>query len=830
VLESVWNDLRYGARMLAKTPGVTCIAVLSIALGIGVNAAMFSMADGLALRPLQVPDADGVVAVTGSTDQERDAVFGSDSGISYPDYLDLRDRSRTFTGLVAYDDLFVSLADRADEPPRGAFGLAVSGNFFDVLRLTPALGRTFVPGDDRMPARDAVVVLAHDTWTSRFGADPHIVGHHLRLGGVDVAVIGVAPSDFPGMDLVLHPAFYIPLGLLPSLTGLHVEWLDHRDARALSVRGRLQPGTSLQQAQADVQRIARGLQQAYPDTNRRVGFRVKTGLEERRESQGPSTPAAWTLVALAGVVLLVACANVAGLLMSRAAARMREISVRIAIGGSRLRIARQLFTESALIAALGAGLGLVLAYAVIRLLGRVEIVSDVGISMRFAFDRRVLGVALLATVASTLLAGVMPAWQTARAGDLAGALKIGTVSDTRRSRLTARNMLVTAQVALALTVLTIGVFMYRTFETAFGRPGFRTDHILLVNLDPTLAGYDTARGASFYRLLKARVQALPGVQSVAMTSVMPLNQDHKERSAIVPEGYQFAPGTDSARVSSSRVDSGYFATLGIPIVSGRGFRTADTIDAPLVAIINQTMAARYWPGADPIGKRLRLTGGNWIDQPGRWLQIVGVVADGKYNWVGEAPTPFLYLSEQQMPSGRATVLVRSDDDSATLAASVRRAVRELDANMPVTSARTVEEWYYGSAVSAITGFVWMIGGMGLLGVMLALVGLYGLVSYAARRRTREIAIRMAVGATPASVLRIVLGYGLALALTGTVIGLAASVAAGQLLRSLLPSSRGVDAATFALVVPALVVVTMVAAYLPARRAARIDPLATLRAE
>ncbi|HVZ20635.1 MAG TPA: ABC transporter permease, partial [Vicinamibacterales bacterium] len=727
MLESVWRDVRYGARMLANTPGITAIAVLSIALGIGVNAAMFSLADGLALRPLQVPHSGDVVAVTVAANNDRDAFFGTDMGVSYPDYVDLRDRARSFTGLAAYSNVIASIADRADEPPRGSLGFAVTGNFFDVLQLRPALGRMFVPADDRVSAAP-VIVLPYDTWSERFGGDLRVIGRHLRVGGIDATVIGVAPKEFPGMELVLQPAFYIPLAMVPSLPGMSPDSRTRRDVRSLAVTGRLRPGVSMPQAQDDIRRIAIGLERAYPDTNRRISFRVRSDLDERRESRGPATPAAWTLIALAGVVLLVACANVAGLLLSRASARLREISLRIALGGSRLRVARQLVTESTLIAVFGAGLGLAVADAAIRFLGRVQVVSDVGIRMTIALDHRVLAVALLATVVSALLAGVVPAWRMVQADDVAGTLKGGTAPSTTRSRLTGRNLLVASQVALALTVLTVGVFLYRTFEAEFGKPGFRTDHILMATFNPTIAGADAAKAEAFYRLLKDRVRQIPGVRSVGMTAVMPMNQDHRLRTGMVPEGYQLPPGTKDVRISFAQVDDGYFETLGVPIVRGRGFTSGDRADAPLVAIVNQTMAARYWPGQNPIGKRLRVS--DWRDG---WVQVVGVAADGKYNWIGEGPTPFVYLAESQGIGPWGTLLVASNADDAALASSIRATVRDLDPNMPLASLRTIEEWYYGSAVGVITGFVWTIASMGLLGVLLALVGLYGLVSYAARR-------------------------------------------------------------------------------------------------
>ena len=826
MLERVWLDLRHASRMLRKNPGFTSVAMLSIAIGIGLNAAMFSLADALALRPLQVPQSSDVVAVTTSLPQQGDAVIPIGRSVSYRDYVDLRDRTESFAGLLAYSVTITSFADRADEPPQTSLGLAVSGNFFEVLRVPPAVGRTFVPADDLVPGRDAVAVLAYETWRQRYAGDPTIVGRHARIGGVDFMVIGVAPQEFPGMDLVLHPAFYVPLAMMPSLAGSAPDCLERRDLRFLSIRGRLQPGVAVAQADAEVRQLATSLQRLYPDTNRQVSFRAVTDLEERRANRGPATPAAWTLMMLAMLVLVVACANVAGLLLSRAPVRAREIALRLAIGGSRFHVVQQLLTESVLIAVAGAALGLAVGYAAISSFGRLRIVSDIGVSLVVQMDRRVLTLTLILTAVSALLAGTFPAWRTASSPDLTGTLSRGSVSDAPGTRLWGRHVLA-GQIALSLAIVTIGVFLYRTFATEFGHPGFRTDRMLLVNFEPSLAMYDDERAVRFYRLLTDRVRELPGVTSVGLTSFMPLNQDHRERTAIVPEGYQLPPGSRSLNVFSARVNDGYFDTIGIPIVAGRDIAASDTRETTPIAVINQAMADRYWPGVNPIGKRLRLEDGS-----NRSVQVVGVVATSKYNWVGESPTPFLYLPQSQTAGSRATLLVgvNSRNAAAALAPSVRQVVRELDRNMPVSVVRTMEEFYYGSAVAAISQFVRVVGGIGVIGVVLAMVGLYGLVAYSARRRTREIAVRMAVGAQPAAILRLIMRHGFMLSATGTAAGIAASFAAGRLLRALLPNVQGIDISTYLLVVPTLVLITACAALIPAWRAARIDPLVALRTE
>jgi predicted permease len=532
------------------------------------------------------------------------------------------------------------------------------------------------------------------------------------------------------------------------------------------------------------------------------------------------------LMTLAFAVLLVACANVAGLLMSRAPAREKEMALRLAIGGARSRITRQVITESVLLAAGGGALGLAMGYGGVMLLRRLPIVSDIGVRLTFDLDRRAIAVGLVLAAASALLSSLVPAWRASHATNLAFTLRSGSSNVKRLSRLWGRNGLVTTQVALALVLLTLTVYLGRAFQAELSQPGFRTERMLLSSFDPRLAGYDGVRTEAFYRQLRERVRALPGVTSVGMTSIVPLNQDNREPATIVPEGFQLPPDTDSLTVLSARIDDGYLETMAIPLVMGRGFASSDTTDTPRVILINRAMAARYWPEQNPIGKRVRLM--DRQNQP--WAQVVGVTADNKYNWIGEGPTPWLYLPQRQDLGSRSTLLVASNGDAVALAGPVRDIVKDIDPNMPISSVRTIEEFYYGNASGLVYALTSVVGTMGLLGLSLALVGLYGLVAYAAARRTREIGIRIAVGASSASVLRMVLRHGLALAAAGVILGVVGSVAAGGLIRSVFPNARMIDFTTYVLVVPLLVAITLLAAWVPARRAARTDPLVALRQE
>jgi predicted permease len=818
---TLWHDLRYGARLLLKNPGFSLVAIVSIAIGVGANAAMFSLADGLVLRPLPVPRPGDIVTVRDTTPD----VGIRSSALSYPDYVDLREQARSFEGLVAYRFVITSFANRVGEPVQRKVGLAVSGNLFDAMRVTPALGRAFRADEDAVVGRDAVVVLDYDEWQQRFAADPGIIERRIRIGGVEFTVIGVAPAGFTGIDHDVHPAFYLPLAMFATVQdGTPADERTRRDTRTLIVKGRLKPGVPLAQARQDAQQIASALAQNYPNTNRNHGFEVRTQLEAFADGPGATDMRLVTmLMTLAVVVMLVACANVAGLLTSRAPVRAREIALRLAIGAGRGRLVRQLVTESLLIAVGGGGVGLAAGYGVIAIFQRLEFPTDIPLKLTFELDERAIMVGVAIAAVSTMLASLVPAWQGTRA-DLISAIKEATAASSRQSRSWGRHALVGGQVALSLVLLTTSVFFYRTFQTELNRgPGFRTDHLLMVPFDPSLAHYDGARTSEFYRLLKERTAAIPGVKSVALTSTVPMKADTLQGTAIAPEGFQFPPGAENVNIVTARVDEGYFDTIGIPIISGRGFQVTDTTTTSRVVVVNDVLAAHYWPGQSAIGKRVRLDG---IDRS--FAEIVGVAADAKYFFIAQAPAEFIYLPRMQHPVPQSVLLIESIGDAAPLSAGVRDAVRAIDPNMPVFGIRSMKDFYFSRAEHTSRLIVGTVAGMGAMGLALAMVGLYGLVAYRVSRRTREIGIRMAVGAAPGSVLRMVLRHGLLLAVGGIVAGAVASVAAGNLLHAVFPSNGGSDIVTYALVVPTLVAVTLLAAYIPARRAAHIDPLRALR--
>ena len=820
MLDTIWQDVRHGTRMLAKHPGFSLVAVLSIAIGVGANTAMFSVADGLILRPLQLPDPSGLVTISGvSPTGDVDA-----SGTSYPDYADLRDRARSFTGLAASNGVTAGIARDRDQSAQGRFGQAVSTNFFDVLRVQPALGRGFRPDEGRVAGRDAVVVLSHETWTEQFAADPGLVGQEIRLTGRPFTVVGIAPEGFKGAEFFLTPAFYVPLAMLPALQpGAPPDLLDHRDVRTLSVVGRLAPGATLAQADQEVVAIARALQRQYPESNQRRGLLLRWERDARFSDFGQMSAMSAILIALAFAVLLVACANVAGLLAGRAPVRAREIALRLAIGGSRRRLMRQMITETALIAGAGGVTGLALGYAGIRSFRQFQVVTDVGVKMSFDLDGRALAVGFVIAAASVLLSSLIPAWRTARAADLSNTLRNSSASASRTGRLWGRHGLVASQIALTLVLLTVAVSFYRAFEAEYGRgPGFRTDHLLLTTLDPGLARLDQRQTDAFYERVKERAAAVPGVTAAAVTSFVPLSMGGGFMTAIVPEGVDLAPGAGDIRVPTARVDDDYMETMAISIVNGRGLHASDTSDAPRVAVVSRGLAARYWPGQNPLGKRIRVGG---LD--GAWTEVVGVAADVKFQLFTPTSTPFLYLPRPQNPSIRSTLVVRTAGEPAAVAAAVRTAVLETNRDVPVVSLWTMEAFYHANSKNLNTVVVRTIAGMGAMGLALALIGLYGLTAYAVSRRTREIGIRMAMGALPTSVLRMIMRQGSLGSAAGIVLGVLASLAVGGVIESVFPNTGG-DAVTFLLIIPAVLVVVTLAAYVPARRAALIDPLAALR--
>jgi predicted permease len=745
--------------------------------------------------------------------------------MSYRDYVDVRNGVRSFDRLAAYQLVAVAFATAKDELALRRVGVAASENLLDAGGVTPLLGRWFRADENEVVGRNPVVVLAYDTWTDQFGADPNIIDRRVRLSGIDFTIIGVGPEGFTGLDSYIRPGFFVPLAMAPSLNlSTSADALERRDFRWLRVKGRLKPGATMTQARQDVASVAAALEKQFPASNRGLGFTAQTELESRT-TDSADTLLVTVLMTLSFAVLLVACFNVAGLLASRAPARARELALRLAMGAGRSRVIRQLLTESLLLSIGGGVVGLGLAYCGIVLFRQIDIPTDLPAALTFQLDRRVLSVGLTVAIASALLSSLLPAWRATR-DDLAATLRDTSGSMPRRSRLWTRHGLVCGQVALSLVLVTVSVWLYRgTRLTAANGPGYRTEQLLMVNLDPALARYNDVQSREFFRELTEKTRALPGVASAALTSDIPMGTDMRDIVTVAPEGYLFPSGSDSLTVQGARVDEDFFTTMKIPIVAGRAFESTDTTDTPHVAVVNTTFANRYWPGQSAIGKRIRIR-----ERAEAWVEIVGIAATIHYNWVAEGPTEYIYLHRLQHPSPtpRTTMLVHTQDEAAALAGPIRDVVRGIDANMPIFGVRTMASFYRARAITTSNVIVGAVAGMGFMGLLLALVGLYALVAHAVSQRTREIGIRMAVGARPGNVLRMVLRHGILLSLAGVALGLAAAAAMNNLLRAAFPVSSGVNPGLFLFVVPALLAVTLGAALIPAQRAARIDPLIALK--
>ena len=817
VVNEFRQDLRHGARMFARSPGFTVIAVLSVAIGIGVTASIFSIADAILFRPLGIRDPGRVVAVDIS---RPDELMGA--AISYPNYRDLRARAQSFDGLIAYQLATFSFARSREVVPDMRMGMEVSDNFFQVLGVPAALGRLFSADEGRVPDRDAVMILGHDFWQGGLAGDSSVVGRTVWLNGLAFKIIGVAPERFTGMNQYLRPAFFVPATMAHRLGRGDENPIETRTARAFDVRARLKPGVSRQRAQRETEVLWSGLVQEHPKANRHLVPALRTELETRMRVSPEDGRLMVLLLALVALVLAIACANVANLLLGRARGRSREIAIRQALGVSRSRLFRQLLTESALLAAAGCVLGLGLAAATME---PIQIPTDLPIVIAPHLDQRLLMFTLIVTAASVLLFGVAPAWQSLRT-QLVPALKRSEPGRPSRHRTPGRNVLVVVQIALSMALLVATGIVFDGFRKSLTmNPGFRTDHLVTMTLDTSLVGRSSAETREFYRDLVDRARVLPGAVSVALTGAVPLDPNG-EGESVVPEGHQFPPGQDRLPVFSATVTDRYFATVGTELVQGRDFSTADRETTRPVVIVNEQFAREYWPGQDPIGKRLKLAA---ADSP--WMEVVGVAKTGTYVFLGEPPRPFVYLPLAQHDRSRLSLVVQSATaDPTDLIAPLRQLVRNLDPNQPIYNVRSMSTFYEQRALSIRRGMLSTVGAMGAIGVVLALIGLYGLVAYSVACRTREIGIRMAIGAARSDVLKMVLRQGMSLSMTGVVCGGLGSVLLVGMLSAGLPGLGEPGWRSYVVLPLLLIGLTVAASYIPARRASRVDPLLAVRDE
>ena len=817
------DDLRYAIRSLRRAPGLTVFVVLTIALGIGMAAGVFSMLDALIFRPYPVAHPGQVVTLSGTT---RDNRFGS---FSYREYLDIRDHTRSYDGVVANLDMqAVAFAAEPGVVPRVRGGVLVSGNYFRVLGVEPRIGRGFRADEDAVPGRDAVVVLGPAFWRREFGADPSVVGRTVVLNGRRFTVVGVAPESFSGMGTFSHPDFYVPLAMAPLFsTDLQKRFFEDRDDRELTVRARLKSGASLREARNELAVLAKGFEAQYPNVSRGRGAAVYTQFESRTvEDDNWKFGVVFAVLAVA--VLLVACTNVAGLLLSRARSRTREIAVRLAIGAGRSRIVRLLLAESLVLAVLGGVVGVAIGYGFVEWFQSKQTIvfeTDLPMAVPMRMDARVLVAALALAALSAVLCGLAPALQSMRT-DLVKGLKSADAEPPGRRRLWGRNVLVVAQVAGSLMLLTASFLMARSFERSMLEgTGFSKDHLLMVRFDPRLVQYDAGQTKRFYERLVAGVRDTMGVERAALTQNVPFGQDGFDGLTFVPEGFVMPRDRESFASMMGTVDEGYFETMGVPIVRGRTFVGSDKADSPRVAVVNEAFAKHYWPNGDAVGKRIRL--GGPLGEP---IEIVGIARTIKYQSGSDPRTDFVYVPLSQHAVSGMFLLARTSGNPLDLVPAVRDIVRKLDPNLPMMQTRAYEDLYLNQAVYGPRIAIDLVGMMGVVGLVLAVAGLYGLVAYNVSRRTREIGVRMALGAQRADVLRLVMGKGMVLVAIGTVIGIGMGFAVERLMNAMLFDAGGVDVLVYLIVVPLMVFVTMAGAYVPARRAARIAPTLALRYE
>jgi macrolide transport system ATP-binding/permease protein len=829
--DEVFQDLRFGVRMLLKEKGFTAVAVLSLALGIGANTAIFSAADALLWRALPAVKNDRLFTL----------VRGDGSGgvFSYPNYVDYRDRIQVFAGLAAYEGVTLAFGD--GDRSGVVMGELVTGNFFDVLGVQMAQGRAFLPEEDRTPGARPVVVVSHDFWQSRLGGDPQLIGKALKFNNHSFTVIGVAAAGFVGVSIPGRADVWVPMMMHAAVKPSWGPGLNERQVDILAGIGRLKPGISRAQAEAELETINRQLQQAYPAPNwwnldaaafqqsRRLALAPAQGMLHQGLRQ-MVTLAATLAAVVAGIVLLIACANVANLLLARGATRHKEIAIRLAVGAGRMRLIRQLLTESLLLALLGAAAGLLLTFWINQLLMSVQppFPPPMEFKADLRLDGRAFGFTLLLSMLTGVIFGLAPAWAATRP-DVIPALKDETGASGGRRWFSLRNLLVVAQVALSLVLLIgAGLFIRSLRHTQAIDPGFDTDNGLVMTLDLGLQGYSEERGRQFYQQLVERIAATPGVRSVAIADFLPLGFAGRF-DQISAEGQP--PPTDGAPITANRHGVGlrYFETMGIPFLRGRDFTALDTASSERVVIINETLARRLWPNlkdiGEIIGRRIRL--GPESSAP--WNVIVGVAGDCKYFGLREERQSGVWTPFAHAYAPYFQAVVRTTAETPGVVAAIRREVAALDPNLPIQNLITLRDhvglWLWTAEMSA-----GLVTALGVLGLLLAAIGLYGVMSYAVARRTREIGIRMALGAQARDMLKMVIGQGMRLTLAGVAIGLAAALAVARLVANLLYGVSARDPITFVIVPLALAAVSWLACYVPARRGTKVDPLVALRRE
>ena len=829
-MESLLQDVRYGVSMLTKRPAFTSVAVLSLALGIGANTSMFTMINAVFLNPIPVADPSELVLVF-TTDTTQDTMLGGLMPMSYMNYRDYSGQNTVLDGLVAFTGAGGSLM--VDGEAQSIPIQLVTGNYFDVLGVEAAHGRTFRRDEDQTRGTHPVMVLSHGIWERQFGADPSVIGRVVTLNGMGYTVVGVGPPEFKGTFRFGDPDLvWVPLSMyaqiLPPFLRTSIELVPDipesasaRRALIMSVFGRLKEGVTLEQAQANLTTIARQLEQEYPNENTSRGVAITEFSPLGPDPEGQTTLAGGMLMAIVGVVLLIACVNVANLLLARAATREREISIRVALGAGRHRLVRQLLTESVLLALAGGALGLLLAYWGRDLLWNFTnpFLGDSWIDL--AINPRVLAFTFGISLLTGVIFGLVPALQSSKP-NLSETLHEGGRGGgggVRQQRL--RSALVVAEIALALVALIgAGLFLRSMRLTQQIDTGFEMKQLALMNINPVNTGYEPERAMQLYDELLERLAAIGGVESIALSANRPLGGGFLR--TVFPEGRPEDAENRGILTITNIISPGYFETLRIPLLRGRDFTASDTEDTSKVAIINEAMKERFWPDEDPIGRRFHFFGEDFQ------IEIVGIVADAQINIMPPAPA-IAHMPLKQRFQGRVVIQARTTEEPETALGNIQDTVRSIDRNLPITGVTTISE-NLDQALSGPRMLTSLLAIFGTVALALAMVGIYGVMSDAMNQRTHEIGIRMALGAGSSDVLGLVMRQAAVLIGIGVAVGLVAAFAVTRLLQGLLFGISATDPLTYAGVSAILMAVALIANFVPARRVLRVDPVRALRNE
>jgi len=815
-MNGLLQDLRYALRQLRSKPGFAFTAVLTLALGIAANVTIFSAVNGFILRPLPVPHPEQITVLA---EQQQGAPLGV-YFLSYSELVDLRKQTDTFSDLFAYENTLAGMG--ADNKADHFVGSYVSGNYFSALGLKPALGRLFLPGEGENPGSESQIVLGYSYWQKRFGGGSSVIGKQVLVDGKPATIIGVAPKEFHGTSFALEMNAYLSM----SLSGMQDPsmWTS-RDDRQWIVMGRLKSGIPVSQAQSAVSLISARWASAYPASEKGIAIQV---ISERLSHPVPlpnnmAAVVAALFLSLAVVVLLLACVNVANILLVRAIGREGEMAIRTALGASRTRLVAQIFAESVLLAVLGATVGIVLGMLAMRSIANFPVPSFIPLTLDLSLDWRVLAYTSSAALLTGVLVGLWPALRVARSNVNQALREGGRSGSSGVARHRMRSVLVGVQMAASLTLLIIAGLFARSLQRVQNMYlGFEPDHVLNMILDPHEIGYDEARTTTFYTELKERVRALPGVQSVSLAYDVPMG-DYSWSDTIKIEGHPPQPGQQPPTIMDNFVDADYFGTMQVPLLRGRGFTESDNETSTHVAVINQIMAQWFWPNEDAIGKRFETKGSTW--------QVVGIAQNGKYALAGEDKRPFFYLPLKQNFVSMRTLQIRTSVDPEALAAPTQQVIKSLDPGLPTFAVVTMND-----SLAGANGFmIFRIGALlasciGSLGLIMTAVGVYGVVAFAASQRTREIGIRVALGATRVQVLKLVLRQGIWVVVAGALLGLLVTLGVSRGIANLLVGVSATDPLTFVVATAFLAAIALYACYIPARRATKVDPMVALRYE